>query len=132
VFAILQRSALAGKLPENELADLLGDCIRWSSRTFDGLGRRDEERIRTLRKMFSRKTLRALENPAWEVAHGRVPDLGKTLQGLFASGNRAGLLVCGDPAVALTMVLREDPAFVSSKAPEAPESVVRAVRDGRI
>jgi hypothetical protein len=79
--------------------------------------------------MFSRKTLRALENPAWEVAHGKVPDLGKTLQGLFASGNRAGLLVCGDPAVALTMVLREDPAFASSKTPEDAESVVRAVRE---
>ena len=101
----------------------------WCVPDFEGLGRRDEERIRTLRKMFSRKTFRALENPAWEVAHGRVPDLGRTLQGLFASGNRAGLLVCGDPAVALTMVLREDPAFVSSKAPEAPESIVRAMRE---
>ena len=118
-----------GNFPKTSWRNLLGDCIRVVISDFDGLGRRDEERIRTLRKMFSRKTLRALENPAWEVAHGRVPDLGRTLQGLFASGNRAGLLVCGDPAVALTMVLREDPAFVSSKAPEAPESIVRAVRD---
>ena len=129
VFAIVQRFALAGKLPEQELANLLGDCIRLVVPDFEGLGQRDEERIRTLRKMFSRKTLRALENPAWEVAHGKVPDLGKTLQGLFASGNRAGLLVCGDPAIALTMVLREDPAFASSKTPEDSESVVRAVRE---
>jgi len=129
VFALLERTALAAKLPEEELADLLGDCIRLVVPDFDRLGQRNEERLRTLRKMFPRKTLRALESPAWEVAHGRVPDLRKTLQGLFASGNRAGLLVCGDPAVALTMVLREDPAFASSKTPEDPESVIRAVRE---
>ncbi|HET6981409.1 MAG TPA: tetratricopeptide repeat protein, partial [Myxococcaceae bacterium] len=129
VFALLQRSALAGKLPEQELADLLGDCIRLVVPGFEGLGRRDEERIRTLRKLLPRKALRALEEPARQVADGPVPDLGKTLQGLFASGNRAGLLVCGDPAVALTMVLREDPAFSASKAPESKESVLHAVRD---
>ena len=129
VFALLERTALAGKLPEPELADLLGDCIRVVVPDFDRLGRPNEERVRSLRKTFSRKTLRALDGPTWEVAHGRVPDLGKTLQGLFASGNRAGLLVCGDPAVALTMVLREDPAFASSKVPESPESVARAVRE---
>jgi len=129
VFALLERTALAGKLPEVELADLLGDCIRVVVPDFDRLGRRDDERVRSLRKMFSRKTLRALDGPAWEVAHGRVPDLGKTLQGLFASGNRAGLLVCGDPAVALAMVLREDPAFAASKLPESPESVARAVQE---
>ncbi|HZJ55595.1 MAG TPA: tetratricopeptide repeat protein [Myxococcaceae bacterium] len=129
VFALLERTALAGKLPEPGLADLLGDCIRVVVPDFEGLGRRDDERVRSLRKTFSRKTLRALDGPAWEVAHGRVPDLGKTLQGLFASGNRAGLLVCGDPAVALTMVLREDPAFASSKAPESPESAARAVQE---
>ena len=133
VSAILQRAALPGKLPEQELAGLLGDRIRLVVPDFDRLGRRDEERMRTLRKMFSRNTMCALENPAWEVAHGRVPDLGKTLQGLFASGNRAGLLVCGDAAVALTMVLREDPAFTSSKAPEDPEGVIRAAAgSGRI
>jgi hypothetical protein len=129
VFALLQRSALAGKLPEQELADLLGDCIRLVVPGFEGLGRRDEERIRTLRKLLPRKAMRALEEPARQVADGPVPDLGKTLQGLFASGNRAGLLVCGDPALALTMVLREDPAFSASKAPESKESVLRAVRE---
>src|SRR5262249_5185459 len=75
VFALLERTTLAGKLPESQLADLLGDCIRLVVPDFDGLGHRDEERRSTLRKMFSRKTLRALEGPAWEVAHGRVPDL---------------------------------------------------------
>jgi len=129
VFALLERTALAAKLPEPELADLLGDCIRLVVADFEGLGHRDEERIRTLRKLLPRRSLRALEGPAREVTRGPMPDLGRTLQGLFASGNRAGLLVCGDPAVALTMVLREDPAFATSKAPESPESVIRAVRE---
>src|SRR4029453_18514071 len=69
-FALLERTALAGKLPEAELADLLGDCIRVVVPDFDRLGRLDEERVQSLRKMFSRKTLRALDSPAWEVAHG--------------------------------------------------------------
>ncbi|HTS80824.1 MAG TPA: tetratricopeptide repeat protein [Myxococcaceae bacterium] len=129
VFALLQRTALAGKLPEPDLADLLGDCIRVVVPDFEALGRRDDARIRNLRKVLPRKALRALEDPARELAGGPVPDLGKTLQGLFASGNRAGLLVCGDPAVALTMVLREDPAFTASKAPESQESILRAVRE---
>jgi hypothetical protein len=80
-----------------------------------------------LRKLLSRKSLRALEEPVQALVEGPVPDLGKTLQGMFASGNRAGLLVCGDPAVALTMVLREDPAVATSKAPESQEMVMRAV-----
>jgi hypothetical protein len=129
VFALLERTALAAKLPEPELADLLGDCIRLEVPDFEGLGQRDESRMRMFRKLLPRRALRALEEPAREVARGPVPDLGKTLQGLFASGNRAGLLVCGDPAVALTMVLREDPAFASSKAPESPEGVSGAVRE---
>ncbi|HZX42364.1 MAG TPA: Adventurous gliding motility protein K, partial [Myxococcaceae bacterium] len=131
VFALLERTALAAKLPEPALAALLGDCVRVVVPEFEGLGQRDEERIRTLRKLLPRKALRALEEPAHELARGPAADLGKTLQGLFASGNRAGLLVCGDPAVALTMVLREDPAFATPKAPESPESVsvIRAVRE---
>jgi tetratricopeptide (TPR) repeat protein len=129
VFAVLARTALAGKLPEAELADLLGDCIRVVVPDFDALGQRDDARVRTLRKLLPRKALRALEEPAREVAQGPVPDLGRTLQGLFASGNRAGLLVCGDPAVALTMVLREDPSFAAGRAPESQESIVRAVRE---
>ncbi len=129
VFALLERTALAGKLPEPELADLLGDCIRVVEPEFEGLGQRDDGRVRMLRKLLSRKSVRALEEPARELAQGPVPDLGRTLQGMFASGNRAGLLVCGDPAVALTMVLREDPAVATSKAPESQETVMRAVRE---
>jgi hypothetical protein len=129
IFALLERTALAGKLPEAELADLLGDCIRVVVPEFDALGRRDDARVRALRKLLPRKALRALDEPAREVAGGPVPDLRRMLQGLFASGNRAGLLVCGDPAVALTMVLREDPAFAAGRAPESQESIVRAVQE---
>jgi tetratricopeptide (TPR) repeat protein len=127
VFSLLERTALAGKLPEPELADLLGDCIRVVVPDFEGLGQRDESRIRLLRKLLSRKAVRALEEPAQEIARGPVPNLARTLHGMFASANRAGLLVCGDPAIALTMVLREDPTVATSKAPESQESVMRAV-----
>src|SRR5262249_50177778 len=84
VFALLGRTALVGKLPESELADLLGDCIRVVVPEFDALGQRDDGRVRTLRKLLPRKALRALEDPAREVAGGPVPDLRRTLQGLFA------------------------------------------------
>jgi len=129
VFSLLVRTGLAAKLREPELADLLGDCVRVVVPDFDGLGQRDDGRVRSLRKLLSRRALRMLEEPARSVAGGPVPDLRRSLQGLFASANRAGLLVCGDPAVALTMVLREDPAFTAARAPESAESVRRAVQD---
>jgi hypothetical protein len=71
--------------------------------------------------------LRTLEAPARALDRGPVPDVGKTLHGLDASANRAGLLSCGDPAVALSMVLREDPGFVPGRA-ESPEDLAAAVR----
>jgi len=57
-----------------------------------------------------------------------VRDVGRTLRARDASANRAGLLTCGDPAVALSMVLREDPGFVPGRA-ESPEAVAAAVQD---
>ena len=80
-----------------------------------------------LRKLLPRKALRALEEPAREIAQGPVPDLARTLQGMFASANRAGLLVCGDPAVALTMVLTGGPGGRHVEGPQSQESVFRAM-----
>ncbi len=71
VFALLERTALAGKLPEPELADLLGDCIRV---VVPGLrGARPPRRgVASARCASSsrRKALRALEEPAREIARG--------------------------------------------------------------
>ena len=126
VFSLMERTALLGRLGEDELADFLGDCVRVVVPGFEGLGRRDDGRVRTLKKLLPRRVVRMLEEPARALDRGPVPDVGLTLHGLYASANRAGLLSCGDPAVALSMVLREDPGFVPSRA-ESPEAMAAAV-----
>ena len=90
VFALLERTALAGKLPEPELANLLGDCIRVVVPEFDALGHRDEARIRTLRKLLSRKVLRALEEPARGIARGPVPISARPCRGCSPPGTGPG------------------------------------------
>ena len=59
----------------------------------------------------------------------RTPWLTDVANGIKVAGSSWGVTVLGLSAVALTMVLREDPAFTASKAPESPESIVRAVRE---
>jgi hypothetical protein len=125
VFALRERTALLTKLGEAALADFLGDCVRVVVPEFDRLGTADESRVRLLRKLLSRRALRALEAPARALADGPVPSLTQTLYGIDASANRAGLLMSGDPAVALGMVLREDPGVASGAG--GPEGVLQAV-----
>jgi tetratricopeptide (TPR) repeat protein len=125
VFALRERTALLTKLGEAALAAFLGDCVRVVVPEFDRLGTADESRVRLLRKLLSRRALRALEAPARALADGPVPSLTRTLHGIYASANRAGLLMSGDPAVALGMVLREDPGVASGAG--GPEGVLQAV-----
>jgi len=125
VFVVRERTALLTKLGEAELADFLGDCVRVVVPEFDRLGTADGGRVRQLRKLFSRRAYRALEEPARALADGPIPPLNRTLHGLYASANRAGLLMSGDPAVALGMVLREDPGVASGAGGQ--DGVLQAV-----
>jgi hypothetical protein len=124
---LVNRSALVSKLSSGELADLLGNAIRIHQPGFNGLGRRNDETVKNLRKTLSRKALKALEVPAASLAGTPALDLKDFAQALQYSGDRAGLLLCGDVTVGLQMVLRDDPNFATAK-PEATEPLLQAVR----
>ena len=128
IFGLLNRTALLSRLNLEETANFLGAAVRVVVPSFAGLGKPSEELLRTLRKTLSRRALRALGPAARAVAASPTHDLGATLSGLSAAANRAGLLMAADPAVALQLVLREDPA-VSVPRTEMGDPLFQAVRE---
>ncbi len=65
--------------------------------------------------MLSRTALRELESACLAFAGTVRLDLPRFLEALSHSAVRAGLLVCADPAIALNLLLRDDPAFANAK-----------------
>ncbi|HET9449646.1 MAG TPA: tetratricopeptide repeat protein, partial [Aggregicoccus sp.] len=125
---LLNRSAVLQKLSAGETAELLGSAVRIHVPDYSGLGRRNDELTKQLRKACSRKTLKALEAPAHALADAGALELQPVLDALTYSADRAGLLLCGDVSVALGMVLREDPN-VSTVRLEGADPVRAAVRE---
>ena len=126
---LLNKTAVLAKLSQGETADLFGNSVRIHAPQFTALGRRNDEPVKQLRKAYSRKALKALEMPAMalgERAEGGPGDAGWTR--CDYSADRAGLLMCGDVAVGLGMVLREDPNFAGARL-DSPEPVLQAVRE---
>ena len=52
--ALFDKSAILRKLAPAELADVLGNSVRIHQPNFDGLGRRNEEQGKQLRRAYSR------------------------------------------------------------------------------
>jgi hypothetical protein len=125
VLGLVNKTAVLGKLAPAEVADVLGASVRIHSPNFNGLGRRNEELVKALRKAYSRKAIKALESPAAALAGATRLDLEEIMQGLRLSADRAGLLMCGDPTVGLGVVLREDAAF---SRVETMDPVLQALR----
>ena len=95
------------------------------------------ELTRQLKKAFSRKALKSLEGAALAMTTANDIDVVQTLEWLSWSGNRAGLLMCGDVAAGLNMILRLDANQSSPKAdptePIAPMIETRLdVRDALV
>jgi hypothetical protein len=126
---LLNKAAVLEKLSQAETADLIGNSIRIHAPQFTALGRRNDESVKQLRKAYSRRALKALETPAVALANVQKLELGMWLDALDYSADRAGMLVCGDVAVGLGMVLREDPNFAGARL-DGAEPVLQAVRDG--
>ena len=126
---LLNKAAVLEKLSQAETADLIGNSIRIHAPQFTALGRRNDESVKQLRKAYSRRALKALEIPAVALANVQKLELGMWLDALDYSADRAGMLICGDVAVGLGMVLREDPNFASARV-DGAEPVLQAVRDG--
>ena len=108
MMAVKNKTVLARRLPFAEFSELMGNCVSLHELSFSSVGERNEAALKQLRKVLSRKALKALESPAKALAH-QAPDLAATVAGLEASGHRAGLLFAGDPSVGLAMLKREEP-----------------------
>lgn len=128
VFGLFHKTAVLSRLSLEETANFLGAAIRVVLPSFTGLGNPNEDLVRTLRRALSRRNLKALGLAARAVASSPSLSVGATLSGLAAAANRAGMLMAGDPAVALQLVLREDPT-VSGARSDLAEPVLHAVRE---
>jgi len=128
VLGLLNNAAVLSRLSMEETANFFGAAVRTMVPSYKGLGHPSEELVRTLRKQLSRRNLRALGTAARAVAAAPRVDLVATLSALSAAANRAGMLMAADPAVALHLVLREDPA-VAGMRPDSAEPVFQAVRE---
>ncbi|GEL68834.1 tetratricopeptide repeat protein [Myxococcus virescens] len=126
---LLNKTAVLEKLSQGETADLFGSAIRLHAPQFGALGRRNDESVKQLKRAFPRKALKALEMPAMSLGDAQKVDLAPWLEALDYSADRAGLLMCGDVAVGLGMVLREDPNFAGARL-DTPEPMIQAVREG--
>ncbi len=124
---LLNKTAVAQKLSNGELADLIGNSVRIFHPDFDGLGRRNDEASKQLRRAYSRKSLKALEGPALELSTMHEVPLVEILDALSMAADRAGLLVTADVAAGLNMLLREDPNYSAQKA-ESQDPALMAVR----
>jgi hypothetical protein len=123
---VLDRTAVLRKLAPADLADFLGSAVRIHHPSFDGLGRPSDDQSRQLRRAFSRKVLKALEEPAdAATTASRVP-IELLVQSLSLSADRAGLLACADVSSGLGMLLREDAAPTLPR-PETQEAIATGV-----
>jgi cellulose synthase operon protein C len=129
VLGLLNKTAVLSRLSMEETADYLGAAIRVVVPTFTGMGSPPEKLVRSLRKHLSRRSLRELGSAARALAAspGSIALLA-TLSALSTAANRAGMLMAADPAVALQLVLREDP-HVSGIRSENADPVRQAVRE---
>jgi tetratricopeptide (TPR) repeat protein len=126
---LFNRTAVLAKLSTGESADLIGNSVRIHAPNFTSLGRKNDEMTKQLRKAYSRKALKALEAPANALAGARQIDLGRVLGAVNLSGDRAGLLLSGDPSVALSVVMRDDAAFAKLENAEGLAQALRGRED---
>jgi hypothetical protein len=102
------RSSLVEAFP-GEFADAVGAAVRLIVPHYTAIGQPAEPLARRLEKALSRKTRRALEEPARALAHQRpTPDLAAWRAAAAGTANRAGLALCGDVPTALDLLLRDD------------------------
>ena len=123
---LYDKTAILRKLAPGELADLLGNSVRIHQPVFEGLGRKSEEQSKALRRAYSRKSLRLLEEPAASSLPLNKVVIEPIVQGLMFAADRAGLVVSADPTAGLNLILREEvPA--NQPRPESAEAIAHAV-----
>lgn len=123
---LVDRAALVRKLSMGEFADVLGNSVRIHQPDWTGLGRRNDEQTKALRKAYSRRAIKQLEEPASAMAALTSVAIEPFVQGLLFSFDRAGLLVCADVAGGLALLLKEEAGPNAPKA-ESAEAISQTV-----
>ena len=118
------------RLSSGESADLLGNSVRIHQPQFEGIGKRNDEQSKQLRKAFSRRALKQLEEPSLALAGAQGHDVNSTIEALALSADRAGLLLAGDITAGLNLLLREDQPPGAPRA-ETADQIFAAVQTRR-
>ncbi len=127
VLNLANKAAVLQKLSRGELSDLIASSVRIFNPDYQLAGRGSDEHAKALRKAYSRKALKVLDPAAAAFrAKGEV-DLVPLLEGLALSADRAGLLLAGDVAAGLNMLLRDDPNH-SGLRPDSADPVLAAAK----
>jgi hypothetical protein len=129
-YQLRNKMAVAYRFDNTRLADLIGNAVRVVMPDFNRLGKADPDMTKRLRKAMSGKAIKALECVAQELAGAKTLDIGAWLQASTWSADRAGLLLSGDIASALNVLLREDPATTSIRL-DSTEQILGALRKRR-
>jgi hypothetical protein len=119
------RSAVAARLDARALGRLLAAAVRQVDAGYEGLGVPPQAVSRAVGRALSRRARKAMEEPVRALAAGPAPDVAAWQEGLARTADRVGLLLCGDPTVALGLVLRE----AAGAAPSSPDALAAAVRE---
>src|SRR5581483_7422180 len=85
----------------------------------------NEDHSKQLRKAYSRRAIKMLEEPAEGVAQMTNWSLDAVIEGFQLSNDRAGLLLAGDVQAGLGTMLKDD-VNVTSRV-DTPETVAAAV-----
>lgn len=128
VMNLFNKAAVLSKLSTGQVADLLGSGVRAANPDYAGLGKRNEDTTKQVKKAMNRKALKSMEILAQQlVGKASPPDVHATIESLGWSADRAGLLLSGDVASGLGMLLRDDPNFSGVKI-DSSDPVVTAIR----
>ncbi len=129
-FHLRNKMPIAYRFDNTRLADLLGNAIRVVVPDFNRLGKPDADLTKRLRKAMSGKAIRALEQVAPELLSAKNLDISAWMQAAGWSADRAGLLLSGDIASALQVLLREDPALGGMRL-DTTDQILTAMRKRR-
>lgn len=105
---LYDKTAVLRRLSTGETADVFGNSVRIHFPQYEGLGRRNDDHSKALRKAYSRKSIKLLEEPAGAVARGESADVNATVEALAFSADRAGLLFGADIALGLGLLVKEE------------------------
>lgn len=124
---LYDKAAVLRKTSAGELADLVGNSVRIHLPDWTGLGRKNEDHSKQLRKAYSRRAIKTLEEPAEAVARLTNWSLDAVVEGMNLSFDRAGLLLAGDVQAALGMMLKDENSPPATSRVDTPETVAAAV-----